>query len=183
MPNLFISGDVEASGQCPGMFDLISIGLIVIEPGLTRSFYGEMAPLHDNFQQGAYDAIGMTREQHLAMPSAEETMQRMKAWCRDLLASCGGRLVFISDNNGFDFAFLNWYCWKFLSENPFGHSSRRIGDFCAGVSQNFQNTQGWKKRRITAHTHNALDDARGNAEAIMDFMAAKGVKAPWDKAA
>jgi hypothetical protein len=28
------------------------------------------------------------------------------------------------------------------------------------------NTNAWKKRRVTNHTHNPVDDARGNVEAL-----------------
>ncbi len=37
------------------------------------------------------------------------------------------RPFFISDNNGFDWQFVNWYFWHFLGRNPFGHSSTNLG--------------------------------------------------------
>jgi hypothetical protein len=41
----------------------------------------------------------------------------------------GGLLlgVFVSDNNGFDWQFINWYFWHFTGANPFGHSSTNLG--------------------------------------------------------
>jgi hypothetical protein len=173
---IFLSADTEASGPVPGLFDMISVGLVVIEPGLTRTFYGEFAPLHDLYSEGAYKSIGMTREQHLAMPNAGVTTFEMYHWLMNLNAS---RILTVSDNPGFDFAFLVWYLEKFVGKNPLGHSARRIGDFSAGLKNNFMETQGWKKLRRTAHTHHPVDDAKGNAEALMTLMDNHGLKAPW----
>jgi len=36
------------------------------------------------------------------------------------LAYQSRRLLFISDNDGFDWQFVNWYFWHFLGQNPFG---------------------------------------------------------------
>lgn len=178
MKKVFISADVEASGPVPGLHDLISVGLVVIEPGLSRTFYGEFAPLHDKYQDGAYRSIGVTREQHLAMPAPAVTTRSMINWLDSIEAS---RLVIVSDNPGFDFPFLVWMLWAFEDRNPLGHSARRIGDFYAGTKNNFMESQGWKKLRQTKHTHNALDDAKGNAEALMALMQRNGIKAPWDR--
>ena len=42
----------------------------------------------------------------------------------------------------------------------------RAGALDAGRRGEPLTTNGWKKRRETAHTHNPVDDARGNAEAL-----------------
>ena len=169
--------DVEASGPVPGLFDIISIGIVVLEPGLNRTFYGEFAPLHDAFQQGAYDAIGVTREQHLAMPVAWDTMALLGTWLDEI--TDGGRVILISDNPAFDFMFAAWYCWRFLNRNPFGHSARRFGDFYAGLKRNWSQQQEWKRLRRTKHSHNSLDDAMGNAEAILTVFEQEGLKPVW----
>ena len=44
-----------------------------------------------------------------------------------------GRLKPISDNNGFDWQFINWYFHHFLGKNPFGHSSTNLGSLYKGV--------------------------------------------------
>lgn len=72
----------------------------------------------------------------------------------------------VSDNNGFDAMWLNCFTDQQGKGLLFGHSSRRIGDFYAGVSGDWKNQSSWKRLRRTAHTHNPLDDARGNAEAL-----------------
>ncbi len=173
-----ISVDVEASGPVPGFFDMISVGMVLIEPTLTQTFYAEFAPLHDRYDEGAYKSIGITREEHEAMPPAEASTLAMIDWLDNLGT---GRKVMVSDNPAFDFPFVSWHCHRFHGRNPLGHSARRIGDLSAGLKRNYLETQGWKRLRKTKHTHNALDDAKGNAEALMALIDQNGLKAPWNR--
>lgn len=78
--------------------------------------------------------------------------------------------VFVSDNPAYDFQWINFYFWRYLGRNPFGHSGRRISDFYAGLMGDFYNTQSWKKWRITKHDHNPVNDAMGNVEAFSKIM-------------
>jgi hypothetical protein len=77
------------------------------------------------------------------------------------------RSLFIRDNNGFDWQFINWYFWHFTDGNPFGHTSSSLGSLYKGLVQDsFQN---FKHLRKTVHTHNPVDDAMGNAEALLEM--------------
>ena len=61
--------------------------------------------------------------------------------------------------------FIAWYFHHFLGDNPFGHSSTNLGSIYKGLEKDmFKN---FKYLRKTAHTHNPVDDARGNAEALL----------------
>jgi hypothetical protein len=71
--------------------------------------------------------------------------------------------------HAFDWQFINYYFHRFLGRNPFGFSGRRIGDLYAGMVKDASKATEWKKYRITAHTHNPVDDAKGNAEALKKF--------------
>lgn len=57
--------------------------------------------------------------------------------------------------------------WRYIGENPFGHSGRRIADFYAGLVGDFRSTQKWKGLRRTKHDHHPVHDALGNAEALI----------------
>ena len=81
-----------------------------------------------------------------------------------------GGLVFISDNVAYDWQWINFYFWRYFGMNPFGHSGRRIGDFYAGLTGDFRNTQRWKRLRKTKHDHNPVMDAMGNVEAFRRMM-------------
>jgi hypothetical protein len=93
-------------------------------------------------------------------------MEEFAEWLREHVK---GRPIFISDNLAFDWQFINFYFHHFLGRNPFGFSGRRIGDLYAGMLRDASKASEWKKYRITAHTHNPVDDAKGNAEALKKF--------------
>ena len=89
-------------------------------------------------------------------------MEKFRDW---LAGECRGRILFISDNNGFDWQFINWYFHHYLQKNPFGFSSTNLGSLYKGLVQDtFAN---FKHLRKTKHTHHPVDDARGNAEALL----------------
>ncbi len=88
----------------------------------------------------------------------------------DWLIRFKGRPIFVSDNPAYDWQGINYGFLKHLGHNPFGHSARRISDFYAGLIGNFYETQGWKKLRITKHTHHPVDDAMGNCEAFQRLL-------------
>lgn len=83
----------------------------------------------------------------------------------------GDRAIFFSDNNGHDFMFMAYSMDEAGVENPFGHSSRRIGDLAAGLAGKCRQTSAWKRWRKTKHTHNPVDDSMGNAEALATLLA------------
>jgi DNA polymerase III epsilon subunit-like protein len=154
--------DVEADGPIPGDYSMVSFGAVVVEPGLGRTHYAELRPISEKFEPEALKVCNFTREQTLRFEDPASAMRRFRDW---VAALGGGRPMFVSDNNGFDWQFVNWYFWHFLGDNPFGHSSTNLGSLYKGLAgDTFQN---FKHLRKTKHTHNALDDARGNAEALL----------------
>ena len=89
-----------------------------------------------------------------------------------------GQPIFVSDNNGFDWQFVNWYFHHFLGQNPFGHSSQNLGSLYKGLVKDMR--QNFKHLRKTRHTHNPVDDARGNAEALLQIKEKFGLKIEWN---
>jgi hypothetical protein len=85
-----------------------------------------------------------------------------------------GRSIFVSDNNGFDWQFINWYFHHFLGENPFGYSSTNLGSLYKGMMKNM--AINFKHLRKTQHTHHPVDDARGNAEAMLELHEKLGLQ-------
>lgn len=118
---------------------------------------------------------GVSFETQKTYRAAEPVMAAAKTWLDDI-AGAGKRPIFWSDNPAFDWQFWNWYCHKYLGANPAGFSARRIGDLDAGRRGEPLNTSAFKKRRETAHTHNPVDDARGNAEALRWILEQMGEK-------
>lgn len=160
----FISVDVESDGQIQGIHSMVCFGAVVVEPSLSKTFYGKIRPISDIYNPEALDISGFSREEHLTFDEPEKVMAEFADW----IAKCSkGRPIFISDNNGYDFPWINWYFHKFYGKNPFGWSSRRIGDLYCGLTRDAYST--WKHLRKTKHTHNPVDDAMGNAEALLEM--------------
>lgn len=166
--NLLISVDVESDGPCPGLYSMVSFGAVVVERMVDRTFYGRTGPLPDaQWDPQALTVSNTTRAQHVSYPTPRGVMKEFDSW---LLALGAKRLTFVSDNPAFDWQWINYYFHRFVGANPFGHTARRIGDLWAGYRLKFNDHSSWKDLRKTRHTHNPVDDARGNAEALLDIM-------------
>jgi DNA polymerase III epsilon subunit-like protein len=154
--------DIESDGPIPGDYSMICFGAVVVEPELNRTFYGKLKPISDRFVPEALAVSGFTREETLSFDDPRQVMESFQAW---LSENCRGRLMFISDNNGFDWQFINWYFHHFLGNNPFGFSSTNLGSLYKGMKMDTR--ANFKHLRKTKHTHHPVDDARGNGEAVL----------------
>ncbi|RYD70761.1 MAG: exonuclease [Verrucomicrobiaceae bacterium] len=167
----YIMVDIESDGPIPGDYSMICFGAVVVEPGLGRTFYGKLRPISERFIPEALAVSGFTRDEVLAFDPPEQVMTQFAAWLRGV---SNDRLMFISDNNGFDWQFINWYFHHFTGNNPFGFSSTNLGSLYKGlVKDTFQT---FKHLRRTRHTHNPVDDAVGNAEALLSMKEEMGLK-------
>ena len=170
--------DVESDGPIPPDYSMVSFGAVVVEPGLSRTFYGKLRPISEQWLPDALAVSGHTREEVMAFEEPKVVMQRFADWLASLNGKGSARNLFVSDNNGFDWQFMNFYLHRFLGKNPFGHSSQNLGSLYKGlVKDTFKN---FKHLRKTAHTHNPVDDARGNAEALLHMKQELGLKLSLD---
>lgn len=163
--------DVEADGPIPGDFSMIALGALRVDEGLNQSFYAQLRPISEQFRPEALQVTGFSREQTLTFDEPAQAMANFEAW---LQQHSQGRPIFISDNNGFDWMFVCWYFHHFLGRNPFGHSSQNLGSLYKGLvahtGKNFKHLRG------TRHSHHPVDDARGNAEALLRMRQELGLK-------
>lgn len=160
----YVMVDVESDGPIPGDYSMICFGAIVVEPELNRTFYGRLRPISDQFISEALAVSGFSRDECLTFDDPTIVMSRFRDW---LKVQVGGRCQFISDYNGYDWQFINWYFHHFVGENPFGFSSTNLGSLYKGMmNDTFVN---FKHLRRTRHTHHPVDDARGNAEALLSM--------------
>ncbi len=166
----YIMVDIEADGPIPGDYSMVSFGAIVVEPSLSRTFYGRLRPISDRWVPEALAVSRLSREETLAFDDPTEVMRAFEAWIAE---TKGKRKIFIADNNGFDWQFVNWYFHHFLGKNPFGSSSQNLGSLYKGLVKDTFAT--FKHLRKTAHTHHPVDDARGNAEALLHMKKEMGL--------
>lgn len=158
----YVMVDIEADGPIPGDYSMVCLGAVVVESTLERTFYGQLKPISDRFNEKSLAVSGFSREETLDFDEPEDVMARFRGWLAEV---SGGQPRFISDNNGFDWQFVNWYFHHFLAKNPFGFSSTNLGSLYKGVVRDtFKN---FKHLRKTRHTHHPVDDAKGNAEALI----------------
>jgi hypothetical protein len=160
----YVMVDVESDGPIPGDYSMVCFGAVIVKEGLDHTFYGRLKPISGQWVPEALAVSGFSREETLEFDDPKAVMESFARWLKE---SAKGRAFFISDNNGFDWQFINWYFWRFTGGNPFGHSSTNLGSLYKGmVKDAFQN---FKHLRKTAHTHNPVDDAMGNAEALLEM--------------
>ena len=163
--------DVETDGPIPADFSMICFGAVVVDDTLNKTFYGRLRPISEKWIPESLQISGFTREQTLQFDDPKEVMDNFNQWIK---SNNKDKLIFISDNNGFDWQFINYYFHHFLGENPFGHSSSNLGSLYKGLVKD--TTKNFKHLRKTRHTHNPVDDVIGNAEALLHMKKEMGLQ-------
>lgn len=163
--------DIESDGPIPGDYSMVCFGAVLVDEKLDKTFYGQLKPINANWVPEALAVSGFTREECQGFNDPKQEMERFNIW---LSENSRSKPIFYSDNNGFDWQFINWYFHHFTGNNPFGYSSTNIGSLYKGlVGDMFKN---FKHLRKTSHTHNPVDDAMGNAEALLHMKKVMGLK-------
>ncbi len=169
----YISIDVEADGPVPHLYSMVSFGAVIVEPGLNRTFYGETAPISENWDAESLSISGFSRDEHLTFDDPKIVMENFRDW---IIKNSKGNPVFMSDNPAFDWQWINYYFHKYIGNNPFGYSARRIGDlFCGFYKDPYYS---WKKHRNNEkypHNHDPVSDSQGNASALL-WLKEQGLK-------
>lgn len=165
--------DVETDGGIISENSMVCFGVVKVTSELDKTFYGQVRPLTDIYNPEALAISGFSREEHLKFDEPTIVMNNFAIWLKENSVS---NPILISDNNGFDASWINYYFLKFYGSNPFGWSSRRIGDLFCGAEYNLYYR--WKNHRKTIHSHHPIDDAKGNAEALLYFFDKYNMKIP-----
>ena len=157
--------DVESDGPVPVDYSMVCFGAVLVdkEGKLDKTFYGETRPISDKWDPEALAISGISREKHLTFSDPKNVMINFSNWVERVNQK--GRPIFITDNPGYDFGWMSYYLHHYVGKNVFGFSARRIGDIYCGLMKDPYAK--WKHLRKTRHTHNPVDDATGNAEAIL----------------
>ncbi len=171
----YISVDVEASGPIPGEYSMLSIGACAIGD-IEEGFYAELRPISARYISEALEVSGLSLShlrQHGTDPT--EAMASLRDWLKEV--SAHRKPVFVGFNAGFDWAFVNWYFHMFLGENPFGIGGVDIKAYYMGFSgSEWGDTKSSKLpewlQPSRPQTHNALDDARAQAEIFSKLLEA-----------
>ena len=175
--------DVEATSRTPMTGVMTELAVVHMVTG--SSFYGHLYRNRPHTDTPALPVVDLDdagrplTEPFWTIETSAENRTSASTGLVDLARALAGwldafhleRRTLVSDNNGFDAMWLNCFTDDQLGAVLFGHSSRRIGDFYAGQRGKWNDQSSWKSLRRTRHTHNPLDDARGNAEALRALLA------------
>jgi len=162
--------DIEATGPIPGDYSMFDIGAVRIDKKKSTIFRQKIHPIGLGWNEAALHSIGKT---FIEISEDEENvraslaMANFETWVK-INTFKNTYPMFFSDNNGFDFMFTHWYFIHFLGKDPFGHTSRNIADLYRGQQGSFK--ANFKKLRKTRHSHNPVDDAMGNTEALIKII-------------
>jgi DNA polymerase III epsilon subunit-like protein len=158
--------DIESDGPIPHKYSMVSFGAVKVTPSLDQTFYGETKPVSEIWIPEALAISGFSREEHESFGDPFDVIPKFAEW---LLDTSIGKPILISDNNGYDASWINYYMHMYNNgKNPFGWSSRRIGDLYCGLVKDSRAQ--WKHLRDTKHSHQALEDAIGNAEVLLKMQ-------------
>jgi hypothetical protein len=99
---------------------------------------------------------------------AMDAMGEFSAFVNIMLNETGMKKpIFVADNLAFDWGYIHTYSHRFLGRNPFGYAGRNIPCLSLGL---YGSRDAWEDKRTHAHTHDALDDTRGNAGALSQMI-------------
>jgi hypothetical protein len=191
----YFSVDVEADGPIPGPYSLVSLGacvaavrgsrgeIDVIDPEL-HTFYRELKPISEQWSAEALAVSGLKRE-YLEAEGVDpaRAMTEFAAWVDETAESFRARPVFAAFPLAFDWQFTYHYLLVYAGRSPFGHSAHldmktayalRAGTAVRdAVKRNMPRGLLGSRR----HTHNALDDAQGQADLLAGLLTWPGADA------
>lgn len=166
---MYVVVDVEADGPIPSDYSMVSFGAVLVDSAgkFENTFYSEpLTPISEKYDHAALAISGYKREYlELWGQDPKERMLAFEGWLGHVVPK---KPIFISDNNGFDWSFINWYFHHFIGRNPFGFSSQNLNSLYKGLQRDYYAS--FKHLRKTKHTHHPVDDAMGNAEALLAML-------------
>lgn len=196
---VYFSVDVEADGPVPGLYSLSSFGAVAFGhrsatnkgadgTGLVtvdidaseNAFYSELAPISEVFDPAAAAVAGLNRQHlidHGETPVA--SFNRFVYWVDETTERIGGpgaRAVFVAYPLPYDWMWIYWYLMTYAGRSPFGHSSALDAKTMLAVKMDrlvrFIGKRSIPKSLMSnrRHTHNALDDAKEQAELFINLL-------------
>ena len=175
---IFLSVDVETSGPIPGEYSMLTIGACNVD-NPDQVFSCELKPISLNADPKALAVTGLSLERLLVdgLPPGI-AMEQFQKWVVETSGN-DGTPVFVGLNAPFDWSFVNYYFHKYLETNPFGFTAIDMKAYFMGaVGCSWQETKSSKMtaalKTLSEPNHNALDDARFQAELFALMLAGKG---------
>lgn len=178
IPRNLVVVDVEASDRTPMSGHMTEFG--AVHPATGSQFYAQLYSFTPHLDIPALPVVEVRDGEPVQLlrvlvdginDTGVRTHRQLAEQFAEWAKSCSkGGVTLVSDNPAFDGMWINCFLDKHGCGGALGFSGRRIGDFAAGLSGKWSDHNAWKKLRRTKHTHNPLDDAQGNAEALIALL-------------
>ncbi len=130
--------DIECSGPVPGLYDMISLGVVDVHHDgddfrIGETWYVEIQPTAPNLDAGAMAVNGLDIEalKRDGVPLSD-ALRQLGEWVG---AHCdaGSKPVFVGHNAPFDWSFVNWSYHAVGQPNPFGYKALDTKALASGV--------------------------------------------------
>src|SRR5690554_6639686 len=112
----YVIVDVESDGPLIGENSMICFGAVILDKELNKAFYGRVKPISPHYEKSVLDISGFTREEHESFEDPGLTFLKFHQWIGE---NTTGKPVLLSDNNGYDASWINYYFLRFVGSNPF----------------------------------------------------------------
>ena len=93
----YISVDCESDGPIPNMYSMVCFGAVIVEPSLSKTFYGKTKPISDKFIPEALAISGFSREEHLTFDDPKQVMLDFEKWVKDIHTHCRENFEYMSE--------------------------------------------------------------------------------------
>ena len=180
----FMCIDIEASGPVPGLFNMVSLGIVPVrlQPDGkwavdSIELYQEYQPIFPGWDDGAEKIHHITRG-HLEKHGLEikPAMEALKDWAKS--NSKKSRCVFVGHNAPFDWSYVAYYFAYVGMENPFGYNALDTKALAMGKLDSgwLETSKENLQRKLSlrpqdeGQVHNAVYDARYQAEILAALL-------------
>jgi len=178
--DVYFSADVETDGPIPGPYSMLSFALVFAgvfngreftsPANFDNTFYRELRPISENYQQEALRVNGLDRDRLLREGGDPVTvMTEATRWIKDI--SGKGTPILVAYPLSFDWSWLYWYFTNYaMGGSPFNHSLCYDVKTAYAVKAGVPISEAGRSKLLPSlrakskHTHHALDDAKEQAE-------------------
>ncbi len=189
--DVYFSADVETDGPIPGPFSMLSFAIVYAgsfdgqhferPERYDRTFYRELRPISDQFQEEALRVNGLDRPRLCREgENPENAMTDASLWVRGIAGAA--KPVLVAYPLSFDWSWLYWYFIRFSNAgSPFGYSQCFDLKTALAVKGAIPIADASRSRLKASlksarqHTHHALEDAIEQAEIFANVFQWSGV--------
>lgn len=168
---VYLSFDIEADGQAPGLNSMMSFGMVIItyNKKIIWEFERVLKPLSDAKTHEDTMIWWKKEENKKAFEySTSNQVEPEKAFKQlyDEIVKLQEKYTIyaVAAPAAYDWQWINYYFWRFIGKNPLGHSCSDVNSYYWAMKKSIGRStkELWEKYKEKGfdHTHKPLDDAK-----------------------